>query len=285
MTTGTSAERARHIVHDAERHRDPREVSGPFDRRAEVEEKLDRVRAWLDETDRDAVLLSSQPDFAWITGGGDNRVAVDARDGVAAVLVTRDTAFLLTTNIELGRLLDEEVPGLPFEAVPHPWHQPPRAAQTLRRLCDHGRAVSDTGALGLPEVEPELAPLRHTLLPPEIERFRALGVDAAEAVERACLTARPGDTELDVAAVAAVAAAECTRRGIVPLVDLVAADERIAAYRHPLPTRNRLRRTLLVALTGRRHGLHASLTRMVSLGGPTATWPPAMPRCCAWMPG
>jgi antitoxin VapB len=51
-------------------------------------------------------------------------------------------------------------------------------------------------------------------------------------------------------------------------VNLVAADERIAKYRHPIPTRKAARRTLLVALTGRRHGLHASLTRMVSFGRP-----------------
>jgi Xaa-Pro aminopeptidase len=52
------------------------------------------------------------------------------------------------------------------------------------------------------------------------------------------------------------------------MVNLVAADERVAEYRHPLPTSKTLANTLLVALTGRRHGLHASLTRMVSFGRP-----------------
>ena len=103
------------------------------------------------------------------------------------------------------------------------------------------------------------------MLPPEIERYRRLGQDAAQSVETACFEAKPGDAELDVAASLAF---ECQKRNILPLVNLVAGDERIARYRHPLPTSNQIRRTMMVALTGRRHGLHVSLTRIVSFGPP-----------------
>lgn len=235
------------------------------ERLTEVDTKLERVRRWLGETGRVAVLLASQSDFAWITAGADSRVAVDARDGVGAVLVTNASAYLLTSNIELPRLLDEEVGGLPLEPVVYPWYEPDGVSAMLGKLADLSHTVSDTGAFGLAAVDAEFAPLRYTLLEPEVRRFRALGADAAQAVEVACRAARPGDTELDIAA---AVAAECGRRNIVPLVDLVAADERIGRYRHPLPTRTRVRHTLLVALTGRRHGLHASLTRMVSFGSP-----------------
>jgi Xaa-Pro aminopeptidase len=74
-------------------------------------------------------------------------------------------------------------------------------------------------------------------------------------------------TEYDIAARVAL---ECAERDILCLVDLVAADDRISKYRHPLPTANHLQSTLLVALTGRRHGLHASVTRMVSVDEPDA---------------
>ncbi|HKE53135.1 MAG TPA: hypothetical protein VKE25_16655, partial [Actinomycetes bacterium] len=190
--------------------------------------------------------MASQSDFAWITAGGDSRVAVDARDGVGAALVTDAGAYLLTSTIELPRLVDEEVGRLPLEPVVYPWHEPDGVPAVLEKLTDLSHTVSDTGAFGLPAVDAEFAPLRYTLLEPEVRRFRALGADAAEAVEAACRAARPGDTELDIAA---AVAAESGRRNIVPLVDLVAADERIGRYRHPLPTRTRLRHTLLVALT------------------------------------
>lgn len=229
----------------------------------EVEGKLARVRKWLRESDREAVLIASQPNFAWVTAGGDSRVAVDARDGVAAILVTAGGAHLVTNNIELDRLLEEQVAGLPFEPITYPWYEPARGEEVIRRLCDPERAVSDTGAFGVPVAASSIAMLRWSLVPDEIDRFRRLGRDAAEAVEAACFAVRPGNPEL---ATAAIVAAECVHRDIVPLVVLVGADDRIARYRHPLPTSTRVRRTLLVALTGRRHGLHASLTRMVHFG-------------------
>lgn len=237
-----------------------------MDRAAEVEAKLGLVRVWLDESGRDGVLFASQGNFAWITAGGRSHISVGEATGVASVLVTRDQAYLLTTNIELRRLLDEEVSGgLPLTGIEHPWHQPERAGVLLAELCDPSRSVSDLGTNGLSPAGPSLAELRYTLLPAEVERYRDLGRDAAEAVEAACLGTSPGHSELDVVG---RVASEAMSRNILPLVDLVAADDRIARYRHPLPTRNRVRRTLLVALTGRRHGLHASLTRMVSFVPP-----------------
>jgi Xaa-Pro aminopeptidase len=233
------------------------------DRAAEVATKLDAVRAWLGKHDLDAVLFGSQAGFAWITAGGHGHVSTGEAGGVAEVLVTAGQAHLVTSNIELRRIVEEELTGLPFEPVEYPWHERARVDWLVAELCDPARTVSDLGSYGLARAEASLTALRFVLLPPEIDRFRALGRDAAEAVETAALEATPGDTELDVAA---RVAQEAMRRNILPLVDLVAADDRIAAYRHPLPTANRLRRTLLAALTGRRHGLHASVTRMVCFG-------------------
>jgi Xaa-Pro aminopeptidase len=233
-------------------------------RREEVASKLVTVRAWLDGEGLEAVLIGSQAGFAWITAGGDAHVSIDSASAAASVLVTTDDAFLLTTNIELNRMLDEEVTGLGLAAEEWPWHEPEAARATLERLCRPDRAVSELGNLGLDPAPAGLTELRYTLLPPEADRYRRLGVDAAEATEAACLAARPGDTELDVAARLAF---ECGRRNILPLVDLVGTDDRIDRYRHPVPTTRRVGRALLVALTGRRHGLHASLTRMVAFGG------------------
>jgi Xaa-Pro aminopeptidase len=242
-----------------------RAAEEPVDRSAEVAAKLRAVRAWADGRGADGVLIGSQAGFAWITAGGHSHISIGEAGGVASVLVTADRAFVLTTNIELRRLFDEEITGLPFEGLEWPWHEQSQAKRVVAGLCDPARSVSDIGAFGLAPADPTLAALRFTLVPSEVERFRALGRDAAEAVEIACRSARPGDAELDVAA---RVAETCTRRNILPLVNLVAADDRIAAYRHPLPTERRLERTALVALTGRRHGLHASLTRMFTFGDP-----------------
>jgi Xaa-Pro aminopeptidase len=240
---------------------------GHASRTAEVETKLDQLRLWLERKDHSACLLTSQANFAWITGGGHSHVATGEAQGVASVLVTDDAAYLITPNIELRRLTEEETAGLPFQAVEFPWHARSAISKFVAQLFDSSRAVSDVEIDGLGRVEPDMAQLRYTLLTPELERYRALGRAAAQAVERACLAARPDDSELEVAARVSF---ECWTRDILPLVNLAAADGRIALYRHPIPTSNRVKSTLLVALTGRRHGLHASLTRMVSFGPPDA---------------
>jgi Xaa-Pro aminopeptidase len=237
-----------------------------MDRLEEIEHKLGTVRRWLDDHALHAVLFGSQDWFAWLTAGGRGYVSTGEQGGVASILVSRDDAFLLTTNIELERLLDEEVPrALPFVPVERPWHEVVDDGDLVRDLVDPAGAVSDMAANGLAPAPSDLVDLRFTLLEPEIERYRALGRDAAEAVESVCRSVGRGDPEHDVAS---ALAEEAVRRGIVALVDLVAADDRIGAYRHPLPTDRGVQRTLLVALTGRRHGLHASLTRMVSFGPP-----------------
>jgi Xaa-Pro aminopeptidase len=175
---------------------------------------------------------------------------------------------LITTNIELGRLLDEETPGLPLEALEYPWQeQEDGLARLLGQFCEPSRCATDLPHGDLSPIDDDFLELRRVLRPPEIGRYRDLGRDAAACVRIACCAAEPGMTEYDIAARVAL---ECAQRNILTLVDLVAADDRISKYRHPLPTDNQLRSTLLVALTGRRHGLHASVTRMVSLDPPDA---------------
>ena len=233
----------------------------------EVEVKLDRVRSWLEKSRASGVLLSSQAGFAWITAGGRSHISIGESTGVASVLVTPNDACVITTNIELRRILDEEIGGLPIETVEYPWHRSGGQREVVDRLCNGDRAVADVADGDLAAAGPDFDELRYTMLPPEVERYQRLGRDAAAAVEAACRAAEPGESELDVAARLSF---ECYRQDILPLVNLVAAGERIPRYRHPIPTTNRVDRTLLVALTGRRHGLHASLTRMVSFEQPDA---------------
>jgi antitoxin VapB len=232
-----------------------------MNRAEEWAHKLSEVRRWLAKAGAGAVLVEGQGAFAWLTCGGDSHVSLGQQEGCASVLVTRERAFLLAANNEAARILEEELSPLPLEGVTFPWYQPAQARDLVERLAGSGPVVSDLGQLGFARAEPSFAALRFTLLAPEVERYRRLGQDAAEAVETACEEARPGQREREVAA---RIVQRCADQGILPLVVLVGGDERITRYRHPLPTERAWERTLLVSLTGRRHGLHASLTRMVS---------------------
>jgi antitoxin VapB len=238
-----------------------------MNRAEEWAHKLQDVRRWLTTTGAGAILVEGQGAFAWATCGGDSHVSLGQQEGCAAVLVTRDRVHVLAANNEVARILEEELSPLPLEGAIFPWYEPAQARSLVERLAGSRPVVSDLGQLGFARAAPSFAALRFTLLAPEVERYRRLGQDAAAAIEAACEEARPGEREREVAA---RIVAGCAERGILVLVLLVAGDERIARYRHPLPTERAWKRTLLVSLTGRRHGLHASLTRMVSAGEPDA---------------
>lgn len=233
----------------------------------EVKLKITRIREWMEAAQISAVVLSSQVNFAWISGGGRSHIATGNAEGVASVVVTADAAWVLTSNIEARRLAEEELPENCFSVLEWPWYEPGASRRALGEICDPSRAVSDLGIFGLPFPADDFTRLRYTLTEPEIERLRLLGRDGADAVEETCTAVRRGHTEHEVAG---ALASRCYDRDILPLVILVAADERISAHRHPLPTRMEFDDTLLVSLSGRRHGLHVSLTRMVCASEPGA---------------
>ena len=153
-----------------------------MDRSEELSEKLARTRRWLAETGARGVLVAGNGAFAWITCGGDNHVSLGTEAGAASVLISEDRAFVLAANNEMRRIVDEEIAGLELEPITWPWHRPARA-RTLVDLLVAGPVKSDLGQLGLARADGSFAELRYTLLPPEIERYRRLGRDAAEVVD------------------------------------------------------------------------------------------------------
>ena len=122
--------------------------------------------------------------------------------------------------------------------------------------------LADTPAVAGAEVR-DFWPLRVPLLETEVERYRALGREAAEAFSETLKNVAPGLSEHDVAARITYALRE---RGMQPALILIAADERLQRYRHPLPTDNVFHDRLMVVACARRHGLYANLTRIVSAG-------------------
>jgi Xaa-Pro aminopeptidase len=58
-------------------------------------------------------------------------------------------------------------------------------------------------------------------------------------------------------------------RGMRSVVTLVAADERLAKFRHPVPTARRWERVVMLVACARRGGLIASLSRVVCAGEPS----------------
>lgn len=223
--------------------------------------KLQRIRQLLCTMDLEAALLRSAAGFSWATDGAASYVNLAATEGEASLLITPDNAWVLTNNIEAPRLEREEnlrAQGWSFRVAP--WYD---QADLISRLTRDIRVGADVPYPGMTDLRQPLSRLRARLTPQEGERFRELGRDCATAMNEAVRAVRPGMTELEIAALLDAAS---LKRGAVPIVNLVATDERIFEFRHPLPTGKNLDRYAMLILCGRRYGLVCSLTRFVHFG-------------------
>jgi antitoxin VapB len=219
------------------------------------------------------VLISSQHNFSWLTAGGTNGVDLSREAGAGALLVRNDgKRFVLANRIEMPRLLSEEIASEEFgdfEPIEFSWEEEKACASYLATralaLLNNGAALGTdigTGPEATP-VEAALARCRSQLTSSEIERFRSLGHEAAQAIAALARELTPGETEREIArrAVDVLAA-----RGIHAVVTLVAADERIQQFRHPVPTDRRWHKVVMIVVCARRGGLIASFSRIVCSG-------------------
>jgi Xaa-Pro aminopeptidase len=189
------------------------------------------IQAFLRKCDYDGILLSRADNFAMATGGKRNFVSIASDMGAASLFVTRDgKTYFVGNNIERTRVIAEELGAFGCEIRDFFWFDG-AAATTVKREFS-GTLVSDDGSLG-ENVNGKLTYLRSLLTLDEIEKYRVLGRRAAESITAVLETIRQGDTEAEIAA---RLIAEGARRQCYVPVALIAADERIARHRHPLPS-------------------------------------------------
>jgi Xaa-Pro aminopeptidase len=233
----------------------------------ELDEKRERLVRLCQEAGLAGVILATQASFTWLTGGRTNRIDGSRELGAGSLLVGADgRIYILANAIEMPRLTGEELADFAFMPVEYPWVDDHAAPDTLVRLSRQvlgadARLGADWPIAGATVVD--VARARAPLTAAEMERYRHLGRDVAQAFERTCRALQPGLTEQEIARRANDAAASVGARAIVALV---AADERLARFRHPVPTMMAWRRTVLVAQVAQRHGLSVSITRIVNAG-------------------
>jgi Xaa-Pro aminopeptidase len=233
----------------------------------ELDEKRERLARLCHDAGLAGVILATQASFAWLTGGRTNRIDGSRELGAGSLLVGADgRVHILANAIEMPRLAGEELADFAFTPVEYPWADDHAAPDTLVRLSRQAlgadaRVGADWPLAGATVVD--VARVRAPLTAAELDRYRQLGRDVAQAFERTCRALQPGLAEQEIARRASDAAASVGARAIVALV---AADERLARFRHPVPTTIAWRRTVLVAQVAQRHGLSVSISRIINAG-------------------
>lgn len=237
---------------------------------AELQEKTERLVKMLAAENLGGVLINSQPNFTWLTSGANNGIDRNRENGAASLLVRNDgKRFVLASRIEMPRILAEEISAEDFETVEFGWEEEKASSDFLANLANDlltGNTALGTDLLcgaNVRVVEGAIARCRYQLTQTEIGRYRQLGKDAGTIIGNLAKTLKPEQSEFEIARLAANALA---KKNIRPVVTLVAADERLAKFRHPVPTEKRWKKTVMIVVCAKREGLIASLSRIVCAG-------------------
>ncbi len=231
----------------------------------ELQTKQNRLADFLDRHALDGVLLTQRNNFAWITCGRDNHIANNTPLGVVSILATRDTRVCLANAIEAPRMHGEELVGTGIDTIDFPWWDPGAARRVVGDVIAGRKVACDAEAFGLPlpPLPEDYRELRWSLTPAEVDRYRDGAQRTSRATEAACQTLKPGMTGHEIAGVLD----HCLRSEQTnPVVTLVAVDDKIASFRHPIPKNLPARKMAMLVTCAEFGGLISCLTRFVHFG-------------------
>lgn len=229
----------------------------------EIKEKERRVRDFLKSKNLKGLILKRQANFSWMTCGGLNLVGIATEFGATTLLITENSKFVISNNIEAPRMIEEE--GLErqgFVIKTFPWFED-QEVSLVKELLGEGPLGSDGPFPNAQTVAEDVARLRYSFTPDEQKRYRWLGKKVSLALEKTMMKAKKGEKE---SAVVGRLCKELWKDRIDPITLMSAADDRVSNFRHPIPTEKRVEKYLMVSVNARKWGLIVSLTRFVHFG-------------------
>src|SRR4030043_366457 len=109
----------------------------------EIKEKERRVRDFLRSKGLKVLLLKRQANFSWMTCGGLNLVGITTELGATSLLITEDSKYVISNNIESPRMIDEEgLEGQGFIGKTFPWYED-KEVSIVKELAGNGPLASD----------------------------------------------------------------------------------------------------------------------------------------------
>ncbi|WP_312433612.1 M24 family metallopeptidase [Lacrimispora sp.] len=216
-------------------------------------EKLTMLRQIIKNHHTEGLLLTKQCNINWLTHAR-SFVGLATEGACFQILITLEKVILISNTIESERLATEELFQIADDIH---WETYVWYGETKKV---NSRYIIDT------QCETDLYQCRTRLSDTDIRLLRELSIKTARIVEQKCHEMKKGMTEF---AIAGEVSKTLWEQGIEPVTLLIACDERIAKYRHPLPTSHVLNNYAMIAVNARKHGLFASVTRFVSIGEPS----------------
>src|SRR4030043_752566 len=229
----------------------------------EIKEKERRVRDFLRSKGLKALLLKRQANFSWMTCGGLNLVGITTEFGATSLLITEESKYVISSNIEAPRMIKEEAlekQGFILKAFP--WHEDQESA-IIKELTGEGSRGSDGPFPNAQVLAEDVAKLRYSLTPEQQKRYRWLGKKVSNALEKTMMKTKKGEKE---SAVVGRLCKELWKDRIDPIKLMSPPEDRISKFRHSIPTERKIEKYLMVSVNARKWGLVVSLTRFVYFG-------------------
>jgi hypothetical protein len=137
----------------------------------EIEQKLNSIRNFIEQSPCATVRLRGVDWFSWCTGGGANRMLLSAETGVAEILVTEKEAWILTDRTEVERLKNKQIPK-GFEIWSGPWQASDKREKFVSEVSGRVIVASDRPYGRERALGDDLVRAKRRLIPEEIERFK-----------------------------------------------------------------------------------------------------------------
>lgn len=231
-------------------------------RNEEVKIKLEKIRTLLKQKDLKAILLKKQPNFFWLTAGGSDFVSIATETGVVSILVTEKEQFIIANKIEYPRIRDEEVKDLDFNFLTYEWFED-RELDLVKKIVGEKKVGCDVYIPDFILLDGEVKKLRFELTEGEIDRYKYLGENLSLVVEETLFKVKKGMSEIEIAG---MIAQQLWKLNIQPTAFMIASDNRIGDYRHPIATEKRVEKKVMASVNARYKGLITTITRMAYIG-------------------
>jgi Xaa-Pro aminopeptidase len=219
----------------------------------EIDSKIRSIRDYLALRGAKGLYLEQAENFAWLTGGMKNYVTLNNVQTECAILVTPESAYVVSPHSELQRL-DAQLPAGVLEIVVHDWDVGPAevVAETVGSDCflsDSERATADY-----------LRDQRVVLNENEQHRLGKLGGLTAKVLEEGLRGARPEMSEQELAALIVY---ELMSQGVEPVLVIVSGEASFRSH-HNISGEGKIGAICMGIVCAKLKGLVVSMTRMIS---------------------
>lgn len=229
--------------------------------------KKKRLTGYMSKKNIEAVLLTKKSNYYWLICGCRNQVVDYSEIGASSLLFCNDRLFLITTNIEINRMIEEETNKFDFiEPVSYNWFENDDFEKKIKEIAGSKKIYQDFPMLkseGL--LDKDFEELKFCLTDSEKDRYGTLGKTAAECMTDTCKCVEQGMSEFEVQA---ILSEKLISNRIMPWIILIASDQRIYKFRHPVPTNKKIDKYVMVVVGALQGGLIACCTRILHFGEP-----------------